>query len=123
MKFLRNKMEKQIELAKSWFTFAQISATIAGFLVVAFGIFWSNTINLIDSALKLLPDNSHSYMVNINGPICESVVYAGKASLNISRILVGLPIILTGLAIIFCVIGYIKLKRVRKEEIKLRKVL
>ena len=83
-------MDKQIELAKSWFELAKIFATIAGFLIVAFGIFWSFTASIIDTSIQAIGEMNwgSSYSVNVSGPACK-LLEAVPHSIDLSTWLFG----------------------------------
>jgi uncharacterized membrane protein len=100
-------MEIKIELAKSWFVLAQIIATIAGFLMVASGIFWSYTVNVISTSI-----NAIGGIGNMTGPISDMLGTISSA-VNLGTWFLMVAVVLAFLAIVFWIIGYGKIKNLK----------
>lgn len=111
-------MDKQIELAKSWFSLAQIFATIAGFLMVAFaaaiGLMGSLVLTGVQAIGQMDWNSKHT--VNISGPICNFVKAtgdAGTSSISLANMLFISAMIFGFAALVFWMVGHYKLSRIK----------
>lgn len=114
-------MEKQIELAKSWFSLAQILATIAGMLIVASGILMSiglNSLNLMfqekERLISLISANQtctfYPEYYNVSQQFMAQMGTSISLSLELWKWFMWGGLALGILAIIFWKIGRINLK-------------
>ncbi len=118
-------MKKQIELARSWFSLAQIFIILAGFFFASAGIMYTNAQNTINFGLDLAErvnsqdcsviNNISSYqdstktILDFISEFTRSNIENWKGYLQIGEVLVII-------SIITWVFGYFQLRRVRERE-------
>jgi len=118
-------MNKQIELAKSWFTLAQISIILAGFFFASAGIMLTNAQNTMNFGIDLAERASSKDCSIINNVssyqnlTIGSLNYVGEsvwANLNLFKIYFILAGVFVIISFVLWTIGYHKLKKLREEE-------
>ncbi len=108
-------MQKQIELAKSWFQLSQILVILAGFFFATAGIAFTNAQNTLNFGINLAKDTANKS----NEFITNSLSYVGESvSSNINLWIIYLEIggIITGLSLLSWGYGKYKLGRIKEKN-------
>lgn len=124
MQFLGNKMEKQIENAKSWFVLAQITIILAGFFFATSGIAWSTATSNLNFGLNLAADATSKDCSKINNIsnyqyfVGEAFKYYSEATLTnleMWKNYLGIGVILIVLSLLFWARGKYLLYRLKNN--------
>jgi hypothetical protein len=115
-------MDKQIELAKSWFILAQITIILAGLFFASAGIMFTNAQNTLNFGLDLaeratskdcnLINNVSSYQ-NFTIGVLDYVGESVYANLDLFMIYIKIGFGLVIVSVVLWITGYIRLKRLK----------
>jgi TRAP-type C4-dicarboxylate transport system permease small subunit len=118
-------MDKEIEIAKSWFVAAQICIIFAGFLFASGGIAWSNSVALLNSGFSGVDSVlQNTQTLNCSNPLLLEVnqlsLNATKSILDLSKIhantfgaffYIGCALVMTVVVLFF--VGRHELRKIR----------
>lgn len=117
--------DKQINLekAKAWFVFAQISIILAGFFFATSGIAHTNSLNSLNSGINSLRlaeencfNNNTKFLCNNSISIANTSFGLIKPEVNILLSSFWFGFVFVFISIIFCSVGYYKLRKIKIVE-------
>ena len=116
-------MDKQIELAKSWYKLAEIIIILAGFMFAGSGIAYTNGVHTLSEGYDLLKmsqevcSNPIASEINCNAMnnLTIKTFEMMTPQLELWKIMVIFGFGLASSSLIFCFIGYMSLRKLAKE--------